>query len=134
MRISDWSSDVCSSDLLSVEAPSGSLTEMAAADRLQALREDTGCLVDLSFDTISGAGPNGAVVHYRAEEKTNRAIEMGTLYRVASGGQYRHGTPDVTRLVALGTPTDEMHQTFTLVLKGTLSLARAQFTKKPEQH
>src|SRR3546814_3289237 len=62
----------------------GSLTEMAAADRLQALREDTGCLVDLSFDTISGAGPNGAVVHYRAEEKTNRAIEMGTLYLVDS--------------------------------------------------
>ncbi|HEY9580695.1 MAG TPA: aminopeptidase P family protein [Rhizorhapis sp.] len=114
---------------LSVEAPSGSLTEMAAADRLQALREDTGCLVDLSFDTISGAGPNGAVVHYRAEEKTNRAIEMGTLYLVDSGGQYRDGTTDVTRTVAIGTPTDEMQQRFTLVLKGHIALARAQFPK-----
>src|SRR3546814_12181194 len=95
---------------LSVEAPSGSLTEMAAADRLQALREDTGCLVDLSFDTISGAGPNGAVVHYRAEEKTNRAIELGTLYLVDSGAPNREGTTAVTRHVTTGPPPAEMHK------------------------
>src|SRR3546814_3835804 len=103
---------------------------MAAADRLQALREDTGCLVDLSFDTISGAGPNGAVVHSRAEEKTNRAIELGTLYLVDSGGQYRDGPTDVTRTVAIGTPTDAMQQRFTLVLKGHTALARAPLARK----
>src|SRR3546814_15046859 len=97
---------------------------MAAADRLQAFREDTGCLVDLSFDTISGAGPNGAVVHYRAEEKTNRVIEMGTLYLVDSGGQYRECTTDVTRTVAIGTPTDQLRQRFTLVLQGQIALVR----------
>ncbi|MCF8708167.1 aminopeptidase P family protein [Rhizorhapis sp. SPR117] len=112
---------------LSVEAPKGELTEMSAANRLRAFREDTGCLVDLSFDTISGAGPNGAVVHYRVEDKTNRPIEPGTLYLVDSGGQYRDGTTDVTRTLAIGTPSDEMRERFTLVLKGHIALASAQF-------
>ncbi|MBK5263625.1 MAG: aminopeptidase P family protein [Alphaproteobacteria bacterium] len=112
---------------LSVEAPKGGLTEMSAADQLRAFREETGQLVDLSFDTISGAGPNGAVVHYRVEEKTNRLIEPGTLYLVDSGGQYRDGTTDVTRAIAIGTPSDEMRERFTLVLKGHIALARAQF-------
>ena len=114
---------------LSVEGPKGGQTEMSAADRLRAFREGTGCLVDLSFDTISGSGPNGAVVHYRVEEKTNRPIESGTLFLVDSGGQYRDGTTDVTRTIAIGTPTDEMRQRFTLVLKGHIALARAQFPK-----
>ncbi|MDI1295341.1 MAG: M24B family metallopeptidase, partial [bacterium] len=84
-------------------------------------------LQDLSFDTISGAGPNGAVVHYRVEEKTNRPIETGTLYLVDSGGQYRDGTTDVTRTLAIGTPTPEMCERFTLVLKGHIALASAVF-------
>ncbi len=112
---------------VSVEAPKGGLTEMSAADRLEAFRKDTGLLQDLSFDTISGAGPNGAVVHYRVEDKTNRPIETGTLYLVDSGGQYRDGTTDVTRTLAIGTPTREMQERFTLVLKGHVALARAVF-------
>ncbi|WP_062734455.1 aminopeptidase P family protein [Sphingobium abikonense] len=114
---------------LSVEAPKGGLTELSAADRLEAFREDTGLLEDLSFDTISGAGPNGAVVHYRVEEKTNRPIETGTLYLVDSGGQYRDGTTDVTRTIAVGEPTADMQRHFTLVLKGHVALARAIFPK-----
>ena len=112
---------------IAVEAPKGGLDELAAADRLETFRRDTGLLEDLSFDTISGAGPNGAVVHYRVEEKTNRPIETGSLYLVDSGGQYRDGTTDVTRTVAIGTPTAEMKHRFTLVLKGHIALARAVF-------
>lgn len=114
---------------IAVEAPKGDLTELFASDRLEAFRKDTGLLEDLSFDTISGAGPNGAVVHYRAEEKTNRPIELNSLYLVDSGGQYRDGTTDVTRTLAIGTPTDEMRRRFTLVLKGHIALARAIFPK-----
>jgi Xaa-Pro aminopeptidase len=112
---------------LSVEGPKGAETEMSAADRLQAFREEGGLLVDLSFDTIAGSGPNGAVVHYRAEAKTNRPVEPGTLLLVDSGGQYRDGTTDVTRTVAIGTPSEEMRRNFTLVLKGHIALASAVF-------
>ncbi|MCE7795099.1 aminopeptidase P family protein [Sphingobium sufflavum] len=114
---------------LSVEGPKGHETEMSAADRLHAFRAEGGLLVDLSFDTIAGSGPNGAVVHYRAEEKTNRPVEPGTLLLVDSGGQYRDGTTDVTRTVAIGTPTAEMVRNFTLVLKGHIALATATFPK-----
>ncbi|SEJ02601.1 Xaa-Pro aminopeptidase [Sphingobium sp. AP50] len=114
---------------IAVEAPKGNLTELSASDRLEAFRKDTGLLEDLSFDTISGAGPNGAVVHYRAEEKTNRPIELNSLYLVDSGGQYRDGTTDVTRTIAIGTPTEEMKRRFTLVLKGHIALACAVFPK-----
>jgi len=114
---------------IAVEAPKGGLTELSASDRLESFRKDSGLLEDLSFDTISGAGPNGAVVHYRVEEKTNRPIESGSLYLVDSGGQYRDGTTDVTRTVAIGTPTQEMRDHFTLVLKGHIALARAIFPK-----
>lgn len=112
---------------LSVEGPRGGQTELSAAERLHAFRKETGCLIDLSFDTISGSGPNGAVVHYRVEEKTNRPIAPGTLYLVDSGGQYRDGTTDVTRTIAIGTPDEEMRQRFTLVLKGHMALARVLF-------
>ncbi|HEX7823078.1 MAG TPA: aminopeptidase P family protein [Sphingobium sp.] len=114
---------------LSVEGPKGTQTEMSAADRLYEFRAEGGLLVDLSFDTIAGSGPNGAVVHYRAEEKTNRPVESGTLLLVDSGGQYRDGTTDVTRTVAIGTPTPEMVRNFTLVLKGHIALASATFPR-----
>ena len=114
---------------LSIEAPKGELTEMSAAERLHQFRRDTGELRDLSFDTISGAGPNGAVVHYRASEKTNRPITQGSLYLVDSGGQYADGTTDVTRTIAIGQPTAEMRDRFTRVLKGHIALARAVFPK-----
>jgi Xaa-Pro aminopeptidase len=115
---------------ISVEGPAGRTDEMAAAARLEAFRKATGELQDLSFDTISGMGPNGAVVHYRVEEKTNRPIAPGSLYLVDSGGQYRDGTTDVTRTVAIGTPTPEMKTRFTLVLKGHVALARAVFPRR----
>ncbi|WP_375194915.1 aminopeptidase P family protein [Sphingobium sp.] len=114
---------------IAVEAPKGGVDELGAAAKLEAFRKDTGLLEDLSFDTISGAGPNGAVVHYRVEEKTNRPIETGSFYLVDSGGQYRDGTTDVTRTIAIGTPTEEMKRRFTLVLKGHIALGRAQFPK-----
>ncbi len=112
---------------LSVEAPKGGQTELSASDRLQQFREDSGALVDLSFDTISGSGPNGAIVHYKASEATNRPVESGTLLLVDSGGQYRDGTTDITRTMAIGTPTAEMRTRFTLVLKGHIALASATF-------
>ena len=112
---------------IATEAPNGGIDELTAAARLEAFRKETGLLEDLSFDTISGAGPNGAVVHYRVEEKTNRPIEPGSFYLVDSGGQYRDGTTDVTRTIAIGTPSAEMKHRFTLVLKGHIALGRAQF-------
>jgi len=112
---------------LSEAGPAGTETELSAVKKLHEFRAATGQLVDLSFDTIAGSGPNGAVVHYRAEEKTNRPVEPGTLLLVDSGGQYRDGTTDVTRTVAIGTPTGEMRHNFTLVLKGHIALATALF-------
>lgn len=112
---------------LSVEGPKGSQTEISAAERLRAFREQGGPLLDLSFDTISGAGPNGAIVHYRVEESTNRIIAPDMLYLVDSGGQYADGTTDVTRTIAIGTPSAEMRQRFTLVLKGHIAVAAALF-------
>jgi Xaa-Pro aminopeptidase len=114
---------------LSIEVPKGGLDELTASDRLEAFRAETGQLRDLSFDTISGAGPNGAVVHYRSSPKTNRPLEPGILYLVDSGGQYPDGTTDVTRAVAIGTPTDEMRDRFTRVLKGHIAIASAVFPK-----
>ena len=112
---------------LSVEAPKGGVDELAAAARLHEFRQAGGDLRDLSFDTISGAGPNGAIVHYRVTEETNRSIERDSLYLVDSGGQYPDGTTDVTRTVAVGTPTAEMRDRFTRVLKGHIAVARALF-------
>jgi Xaa-Pro aminopeptidase len=112
---------------LSIEASKGGVDELSAAAKLQGLRQEGGDLRDLSFDTISGAGPNGAIVHYRVNEETNRALEMDSIYLVDSGGQYPDGTTDVTRTVAIGTPTAEMKDRFTRVLKGHIAVARARF-------
>ena len=107
----------------------GQLTELDAVNQLFAFRAEDSTLRDLSFDTISGAGPNGAIVHYRVSEESNRAIEPGTLYLVDSGGQYPDGTTDVTRTVAIGEPTEEMKDRFTRVLKGHIALAKVRFAK-----
>jgi len=112
---------------LSVEAPKGGLDEIKAAEKLHDFRRACGDLRDLSFDTISGAGPNGAIVHYKVTEETNRPIEMDSIYLVDSGGQYPDGTTDVTRTVAIGTPTAEMRDRFTRVLQGHIGVARALF-------
>jgi Xaa-Pro aminopeptidase len=112
---------------VAVEAPKGGVSERAAADRLERFRRESNLLRDLSFDTISGAGPNGAIVHYRVTESTDRRLAPGELYLVDSGGQYPDGTTDVTRTVAIGAPTAEMRRHFTLVLKGHIALATARF-------
>jgi Xaa-Pro aminopeptidase len=114
---------------LAVEAPKGGLTEIAASDRLEAERRGGEYFRDLSFPTISGAGPNGAIVHYHATPKTERKLELGTLYLVDSGAQYLDGTTDVTRTVAIGEPTPEMRDRFTRVLKGHIALALVRFPK-----
>ena len=101
--------------------------EVTAVARLEAFREATGALKDLSFDTIAGAAANGAVVHYRPTERLNRRAEPGSLMLIDSGAQYLDGTTDVTRTVAIGEPSAEMKQRFTLVLKGHLALGRVRF-------
>lgn len=114
---------------ISTEAPAGTVDELGAADRLEAFRAEGGLLKDLSFDTISGAGPNGAVVHYRVSEETNRRLEPNSVYLVDSGGQYADGTTDITRTVWIGPdePPAEVRDRFTRVLKGHIALARAVF-------
>lgn len=110
-------------------APDGTVTEISAVKQLESYRRDTNKLRDISFDTISGAGPNGAMAHYRVTEVTNRKLNTGELYLVDSGGQYYDGTTDVTRTVAVGTPPALAITHFTLVLKGHIALARARFPK-----
>ena len=111
------------------EAPKGGLDELTASDRLEAFRADGGLLKDLSFDSISGAGPNGAIVHYKASPETNRPFDQNSLYLIDSGGQYADGTTDITRTLAIGTPTNEMRDRFTRVLRGHIALATAIFPK-----
>jgi Xaa-Pro aminopeptidase len=111
------------------EAPKGDVDELKASDHLEALRRENPELRDLSFDSISGAGPNGAIVHYKSSEKTNRKLESGSLYLIDSGGQYVDGTTDITRTVPIGEPTDEMRDRFTRVLKGHIAVATAVFPK-----
>ncbi|MDV3458732.1 aminopeptidase P family protein [Sphingomonas sp. HF-S4] len=108
-------------------APQGGLTEMSAADKLQAFRAETGLLKDLSFDTISATGPNGAIPHYKVTEQSSLPIEPGQLYLVDSGGQYADGTTDVTRVIPVGKPSAEMKDRFTRVLKGHIGIATAVF-------
>jgi Xaa-Pro aminopeptidase len=109
------------------EAPKGELTEIAAVEALESFRRDTGLLKDVSFPSISGAGPDGAIVHYRVTRGTDRPIQPGELFLIDSGGQYEDGTTDITRTIAVGEPTQEMRARFTLVLKGHIAIARAVF-------
>ena len=109
------------------EAPRGNLTEIDAVAALESFRRDTGLLKDVSFPTIAGSGPNGAIVHYRVTRASNRRINPGELFLVDSGGQYEDGTTDITRTVAVGVPTAEMRGRFTRVLKGHIAIARAVF-------
>jgi Xaa-Pro aminopeptidase len=112
---------------LAREAPGGAVDEITAVKKLESFRAETGALVDLSFDTISGSGPHGAIVHYRVTTKTNRKITPGELFLLDSGGQYRDGTTDVTRTIAIGPPPEDAKHRFTLVLKGHIALACARF-------
>ncbi|OZA00230.1 MAG: X-Pro aminopeptidase, partial [Rhizobiales bacterium 17-65-6] len=108
-------------------APTGTVSEIRAVEALETFRRRIGPLNDVSFPTISGAGPNGAIVHYRVTRETNRLINNGELFLLDSGAQYPDGTTDVTRTLVAGEPTAEMRRHFTLVLKGHIALARAVF-------
>lgn len=112
---------------LAKEGPTGDLTEIDTVKRLEDFRHETGALKDVSFESISGAGPNGAIIHYRVSEKTNRPVRSGELFLIDSGAQYEDGTTDVTRTIAIGTPSAEQRRNFTLVLKGHIALAMARF-------
>jgi Xaa-Pro aminopeptidase len=110
----------------------GSVDEISAVKKLEQCRRSAAQqagmkLEDISFDTISGSGPNGAIVHYRVTEASNRSLSDGELFLIDSGGQYLDGTTDITRTVAIGVPTDEMKRSFTLVLKGMIAISRARF-------
>ncbi len=112
---------------LAAEAPKGRLGEIAAADKLRAFRFEGEHIADLSFRTISGSGPNGAIVHYTVTPDSERKLRSGELYLVDSGAQYLDGTTDVTRTVAIGEPAAEMRDRFTRVLKGHIALATTRF-------
>jgi Xaa-Pro aminopeptidase len=108
---------------------SGTLDEIEAVRKLEGFRRATNQLREISFDTISGSGPNGAIVHYRVSEATNRKLKPGELFLIDSGAQYLDGTTDITRTVAIGKPTAEMRDRFTRVLKGHIAVASARFPK-----
>ncbi len=110
------------------EAPKGNLTEIAAAEALETFRRETGLLKDVSFPSISAAGPNSAIPHYRVTTASDRKIEKG-IFLIDSGGQYEDGTTDITRTIAVGAPSKEMRDRFTRVLKGHIAIARAAFPK-----
>lgn len=112
---------------LATEGQSGQVSEIAAADKLEAFRRELDLMRDLSFTTISGAGPNGAIVHYRVTPESDRLLGQGELYLVDSGAQFLDGTTDITRTVAIGEPTAEMRRAYTLVLQGHLALGAARF-------
>jgi Xaa-Pro aminopeptidase len=109
------------------EAQTGALTEIDAVEALETFRRDTGALKDVSFPTIAGTGPNGAIVHYRVTRRSNRRISPGDLLLIDSGAQYEDGTTDVTRTIAIGEPSAEMRDRFTRVLRGHIAIARAVF-------
>ncbi|WP_333795506.1 aminopeptidase P family protein [Hyphomicrobium sp.] len=103
--------------------------EITAVQALEEQRAASRALREISFDTISGSGPNGAIVHYRVTEASNRRLQPGELFLIDSGAQYLEGTTDITRTVAIGTPSPEMRERFTLVLKGHIAIATARFPK-----
>ncbi|WP_296744029.1 aminopeptidase P family protein [Mesorhizobium sp.] len=110
----------------------GTLNEIDVVTKLESVRRQTGeetqmPLRDVSFDTISGAGPNGAIMHYRVSRATSRKLQSGELFLLDSGAQYQDGTTDITRTVPVGQPTEEMRERFTLVLKGMIGISTLRF-------
>jgi len=110
----------------------GSLDEIKVVTQLEEARRRVGeetqmPLRDVSFDTISGAGPNGAIMHYRVSRQSNRKLGAGELFLLDSGAQYQDGTTDITRTMPIGQPTEEMCERFTLVLKGLIAISTLRF-------
>ena len=112
-------------------AADGTLDEITAVQKLEEFRRDTNMLRDVSFPTISGSGPNGAIVHYRVTEATNRRMRPGELFLIDSGGQYPDGTTDITRTIAIGEPTEDMQAAFHRRSEGSY---RRRNGALPERH
>jgi len=112
---------------LDTKSPGGGLKEIKVAKRLEQYRHETGHLRDISFDTISAYGPNGAQPHYRVSRETNQPLSGGSLYLIDSGGQYPDGTTDITRVIAIGEPAERHRRAFTLVLRGMIAVSRARY-------
>jgi len=110
-------------------APKGGLTEWSVAEKLEQFRRDTGMLLDLSFDSIAGAGPNAAIPHYHVNPDDCLPLNINEIFLIDSGGQYQDGTTDITRTVIVGDPTEEMRDRFTRVLKGMIDVSRIRFPK-----
>ena len=110
-------------------APQGGLTEWSVAEKLEQFRKDTGMLLDLSFDSIAGAGPNAAIPHYHVNPDDCLPLNINEIFLIDSGGQYQDGTTDITRTVIVGEPTEEMRDRFTRVLKGMIDVSRIRFPK-----
>lgn len=105
----------------------GGQTEISIAQKLEKLRADQKLFRDISFDTIAGYGPHGAIVHYEATAETDSVLKPEGLVLIDSGAQYQDGTTDITRTIALGAVTEEMKHVYTLVLKGHIQLELAKF-------
>ena len=114
---------------LEATAPKGGLTEWSVAEKLEQFRKDTGMLLDLSFDSIAGAGPNAAIPHYHVNPDDCLPLKINGIFLIDSGGQYQDGTTDITRTVIVGEPTQEMQDRFTRVLKGMIAVSRTRFPK-----
>jgi Xaa-Pro aminopeptidase len=110
-------------------APAGDLTEISVAEKLKQFRTDSGMLLDLSFGTISAAGPHAAIPHYSVSADSSLPLEANEIFLIDSGGQYQDGTTDITRTVIVGEPTDEMKDRFTRVLQGMIGVSRLNFPK-----
>lgn len=110
-------------------SPSGGLTEISVVQALEGFRRATNALHDISFDTICGAGPHGAIMHYRVTEETNRPVGQNELLLVDSGAQYLDGTTDITRTIAIGDPGQEARECYTRVLQGMIAISRVRFPK-----
>lgn len=113
---------------LDKEGTKGKLTELSVGDKIESIRRESKLYKGHSFNSIVGFASNGAIVHYRASKKTSKAIKGNGLLLVDSGGQYRYGTTDITRTIAIGKPTEEMKKNYTLVLKGHIAVSHAKFT------
>jgi Xaa-Pro aminopeptidase len=110
----------------------GTIDEIATVTQLEEIRRSVGeetqmPLRDVSFSTISGSGPNGAIMHYRVSRATNRKLGDGELFLLDSGAQYQDGTTDITRTIPVGQPTEEMRECYTLVLKGMIGISLLHF-------
>ncbi len=114
---------------LEAAAPKGGLTEWSVAEKLEQFRKDTGMLLDLSFDSIAGAGPNAAIPHYHVNPDDCLPLKINEIFLIDSGGQYQDGTTDITRTIIVGEPTAEMKDRFTRVLKGMIDVSRIRFPK-----